>query len=125
MKISILVITYNHEPYIRQALEGIRMQREIADYEIIFCDDRSTDGTVSIAREVLSSSSNVSFYVNEKNLGITSNYQQAFSKCLGEYIFILEGDDYWIDPYKIKKQVAFLDDHPVRSICAHPFIVQK
>jgi glycosyltransferase involved in cell wall biosynthesis len=125
MKISILVITYNHAAYIAKALEGLLMQRDLVDFEIIVCDDFSTDRTVSIAGEILASSQNTSFYINEKNLGITKNYQQAFARCRGEYICILEGDDYWIDPFKVKKQVNFLDNHPECSMCSHPFIVQK
>jgi glycosyltransferase involved in cell wall biosynthesis len=124
MKISILVITYNHEKYIRKALESLLMQRDLTDFEIMLFDDHSTDQTVAIASKVIGNHVRATVHVNEINLGITRNYQQAFSRCAGEYIFVLEGDDYWIDPFKISKQVAFMDLHPYCAMCAHPFIVQ-
>ncbi len=125
MKISILLITYNHEKYIRQAIASILMQKELDDYEIIVSDDNSTDNTVSLVAEALDKFSNVKIYSNEINKGITKNYQKAFSLCSGEYIFILEGDDYWLDPYKVKKQTEFLNNHPFCVMCGHPYYMQK
>jgi glycosyltransferase involved in cell wall biosynthesis len=121
MKVSILVITYNHEKYIKQALESVIMQQGVPDYEVILCDDNSTDKTVHIAAKLFAGFNNTSIHKNEKNLGITKNYQQAFGRCTGDYIFILEGDDYWTDPLKIKKLTNFMDANPLCVLCAHTF----
>jgi glycosyltransferase involved in cell wall biosynthesis len=125
MKASILLITYNHEKYIRKAIEGILIQKESPEFEVIVSDDGSSDNTVSIITELLGTFPNVSIFSNKQNLGITKNYQKAFSLCKGEYIFVLEGDDYWIDPLKIKKQAEFLDQNPFCVLCGHPYLLQR
>jgi glycosyltransferase involved in cell wall biosynthesis len=125
MKVTVLIITYNHEKYIQKAIESILMQIECPGFEIILCDDKSADNTVAMANAMLADFKNVHIYPNEKNLGITKNYQQAFAKCSGEYILVLEGDDYWTDPLKIKKQTDFLDSNPDCVMCAHTFFSKK
>jgi glycosyltransferase involved in cell wall biosynthesis len=124
MKASIIIITYNHAKYIEQAIEGIRIQKDCPELEIIFCDDCSTDDTVAIATNLLKNLPNVQIHAYEKNAGITKNYQRAFSLCKGEFIFVLEGDDFWIDPYKIKKQIEFLEKHPECSMVSHLYNAQ-
>jgi glycosyltransferase involved in cell wall biosynthesis len=125
IKTSIVLVTYNHEKYIQQAIESILMQQGCGAFELLVCDDCSTDNTISIAKNMLSNNTNVQFYLNPKNLGITKNYQYAFSRCKGEYIFVLEGDDYWIDAQKIKRQIDFMDRYPICSVSAHPFITLR
>jgi glycosyltransferase involved in cell wall biosynthesis len=125
MKLTVLIITYNHEKYIQKAIESILMQTNCPEFEIILCDDCSADNTVAMANVMLADFKSVHIYCNEKNLGITKNYQQAFAKCNGEYIFVLEGDDYWIDSLKIKKLTAFLDSNPDCTMCAHTFFSLK
>lgn len=116
-KLSILVITYNHEKYLKKALRSIYMQRFKYNYEIVICDDCSTDKTVEVAelyRNVFGNKMKI--FKNERNIGITKNYQNAFSKCTGDFIAVLEGDDYWIDPLKIQTQMDFLLTHPSYSM---------
>lgn len=125
MKASIVLITYNHEKYIGKAIEGILIQKDCPEFEIILCDDHSTDNTVAVATNLLKSFSNVQIHAYEKNIGITKNYQRAFSLCKGEYIFVLEGDDYWIDPHKMQRQEEFLDQHPMCVMTSHPYYAQK
>lgn len=125
MKLSVLLITYNHEKFISKAIESILMQRDCPEFEIILSDDNSSDKTFSIASNLLQAFPIKRCFSNEKNLGVTRNYQHSFSLCKGEYIFVLEGDDYWIDPFKIKKQVDFLDSHPLCAMCTHPFFIQN
>jgi glycosyltransferase involved in cell wall biosynthesis len=122
MKVSILLITYNHEKYIGKAIESILMQQHVPEHEIIVCDDSSADNTISLATMLLKDCSHAQIYKNENNLGITRNYQQAFTRCSGDYIFILEGDDYWTDPLKIKTISDFFDSHPDCAVCAHTFL---
>ena len=125
MKASVLFITYNHGKYIEKAIAGLLLQKECPDFEVIIADDASKDNTVDVIKEKLKGFSNVSIFSNERNLGITKNYQKGFSLCKGEYVFVLEGDDYWIDPYKMKRQVDFMDSNPFCAMCFHPFITQK
>ena len=124
MKVSILIVTYNHEKYIANAIDGILMQLNSLETEILLLDDASTDSTMEVAANKLSRTTNVTLIKNEKNLGITRNYQKGFSLCKGEYVFILEGDDYWLDAEKISKQIHFMESHPFHSMCFHPYTIQ-
>jgi glycosyltransferase involved in cell wall biosynthesis len=120
MKLSVMVITFNHEPYIAQALESILAQRVNFDFEIVVGEDCSTDRT----RDIL-----MGFYhqyptrivplIRDRNLGMMRNLEQTLSACRGEYIAIIEGDDYWTCVDKLEKQVDFLDAHAEYSICCH------
>jgi len=125
MKASILLITYNHELFIAQAIESILMQEGISAFEIVVSDDHSTDHTMSVVRQLLLNRPATRIFSNEQNLGITKNYQHSFSLCRGEYILVLEGDDYWVDPLKVKTQVNFLENNPGCVMCAHPFLIKK
>lgn len=125
MKISILIVTYNHENYISDAIESVLLQKNALETEIILLDDSSTDKTYEIATSKLMGTKNVSLIRNDPNLGITKNYQKGFSLCKGEYVFVLEGDDYWLDRCKVQKQVEFLERYPYHSMCFHPFIIRE
>ena len=95
MKINIILITYNHSNYIRPALESILMQETSYDVEIIVADDCSTDNTVEIIKEYESKTKFVFLYLHkDQNIGYIRNYQQAFATCTGDYVAIMEGDDY-------------------------------
>jgi len=112
MKVNVILITYNHSRYIRQTLESILMQRTDCEVEIIVADDASTDDTVSIIKEYSDRSLfSFTFLPKDTNMGYVKNYQRAFKACKGDYIAILEGDDYWTSPYHIQKHVNFLDEH--------------
>jgi len=112
MKLSIILITYNQEKYIRECLEGLIIQNLPSDYEIIIADDYSTDNTLVIIKETLDNYKLNYIILNSTgNLGITENYKRAYFACEGEYIAILEGDDYWTDPTRILHHIDFLDRH--------------
>ena len=112
MKTSVLLVSYNHELYIEEAISSILMQRTSFDYEIIVVDDCSTDRTKEITEGCLKKTE-VKYKIleSEKNLGIAKNYQRGFENCFSEYIAVLEGDDYWTDPYRLQKHIDFLDKH--------------
>lgn len=124
-KVSIMLITYNHEPFIAQSIEGILAQETEYTYEIDVIEDCSTDRTQEILlkyKELYPEKINL--YLNKKNVGTLSPPQQkvfhkGFRVLKGEYIAILEGDDYWSCPNKLQKQVAFLDANPEYMACAH------
>jgi glycosyltransferase involved in cell wall biosynthesis len=122
-KVSVMLITYNHEKYIAQALESVLMQETDFDFEINVIEDCSTDRTQEIVmRYVRQYPDIVKPFFNKKNIGfkITQrNFYRGFRTLTGDYFAILEGDDYWTSPHKLQKQVDFLDTNPDFAICAH------
>ena len=120
--VSICCVTYNHEPYIRQCLDGFMMQKTDFPFEVIIHDDASTDGTADIIREYEARYPGIikPIYQKEnqysKGVGISETY--VYPRAQGKYIAICEGDDYWIDPYKLQKQVDFLEGHSEYSMCS-------
>jgi glycosyltransferase involved in cell wall biosynthesis len=120
--VSVLVITYNHEQYIRQALDGILMQKVGFSYEIIIHDDASSDNTQKIIREYEIQYPELikAIYQKENQYSKGISIQTFFLKYLkGKYIANCEGDDYWTDPYKLVKQVNFLESNPDYIATAH------
>ncbi|AAK80301.1 glycosyltransferase involved in cell wall biosynthesis [Clostridium acetobutylicum] len=111
-KVSVLIVCYNQEKYIKKALESVLSQKVNFNYEIVVCDDCSSDRTFNILQEYKSKlGSKLNLIRNYKNLGITLNYKNGFKNCKGEYIAVLEGDDYWIQKSKLKRQVSFLESN--------------
>ncbi|MFZ5868302.1 MAG: glycosyltransferase family 2 protein [Thermodesulfobacteriota bacterium] len=122
-KVSVLMITYNHEAFIDQAVESALSQDAGFPYEIVVGDDKSSDGT----REILLSyqakfPGKIRLLLHERNLGQggKANFAETLWGCRGEYIALLEGDDYWTSPHKLRKQVDFLNAHPECVSCFHP-----
>lgn len=121
LMVSIRCITYNQEKYIRDALEGFVMQKTNFRFEAIVHDDASTDGTADIIREYAERYPDIikPIYETEnqysKHDGSLGRIMNA--ACTGKYIAYCEGDDYWIDPLKLQKQVDFLETHPSYSMC--------
>ena len=112
MKLSVFVVTYNQERYIRQCLVSIVAQKVNFDYEVIIGDDCSTDETATICDEFAAKYPQIQVYHHPKNLGLLKNWEFVMNKCKGEYIALIEGDDYWIDENKLQRQVDWLDAHP-------------
>lgn len=121
--VSILCAAYNHERYIRSALDGFLSQRTDFRYEVIVHDDASTDSTAEIIREYEARYPDIirPIYQTEnqysKGISITNAYMRP--KARGKYIAFCEGDDYWTDPNKLQKQVDFLETHPEYSASTH------
>ena len=114
MKIDVILITYNQEQYIAQAVESILMQRVNDDVQVrvIIADDCSKDKTLEIIKSYEKKSLFPFVYLAaDINLGISKNYQRAFAACDGDYIAILEGDDWWSSPNHIEQHIRFLDAH--------------
>ena len=114
--VSICCITYNHEPYIRDAIEGFLMQKTNFPFEILIHDDASTDGTADIIREYEAKYPDIIKPIyeteNQWQKGRRGSVIFNFPRAKGKYIALCEGDDYWIDPYKLQKQVDFLEANP-------------
>lgn len=116
-KVSICMITYNHEKFIEQAIESVLMQQADFDYELVIGEDCSTDGTRAIVDDYRRRyPDKIRAFLREKNLGMQENGMQTLAACHGEYLALSEGDDYWIDSAKLQKQVDFLDSHPECSM---------
>jgi len=120
--LSVLLVTYNHAKYVAQALDSILMQRTDFDFEIVVADDCSSDSTLSIIKEYEKEYSQLRVLPAETNLGISRNYQRGFAACRGQYIAVLEGDDYWISPRKLQATSTFLNRNPHCSFCFHRVI---
>lgn len=114
--VTIRCLTYNHEPYIRQCLEGFVMQKTNFRFEAIVHDDASTDNTAAIIREYAEKYPDIIKPIFEtenqysKRDGALRRIMNAHTR--GKYVAMCEGDDYWIDPLKLQKQVDFLETHP-------------
>lgn len=120
IKVSVLVMTYNHINFIKQALESILMQEVDFDYEIVISEDFSTDGTREIVINYQEKfPQKIRLLLSEKNLHSNEVVARGITACRGEYVALLDGDDYWTSPQKLQHQVNFLDKHPECSMCFH------
>jgi Glycosyl transferase family 2 len=119
--VSVVSTTYNQEAYVRDALDGFVAQKTDFPVEIIVADDASTDATPVIIQEYADRHPHLFRPIfRSENLGLHGNLTDALSAARGEYIALCEGDDFWIDPLKLAKQVALLDQHPETAVCFHP-----
>ncbi len=122
--VSVLCITYNHGKYLKQALDGILIQKTNFDYEVIIGDDCSTDNSREIILQYKEKFGNkLRILFHEHNLGATENVRRIEAYATGRYIISLETDDYWSDPYKLQKQVDYLETHPDVLAVAHRCMV--
>lgn len=118
--VSIVCITYNHEPYLRQTLDSFLMQKTSFAYEIVLAEDCSTDGTRKICEEYAAKYPDMIHYIyRDHNVGYNENEYEAMNSAKGKYIAYCEGDDYWTISDKLQKQVDFLESHPEYSVCWH------
>ncbi|PRC93546.1 glycosyltransferase [Solimicrobium silvestre] len=127
IKLSVLLVTYNHKKYLNQALQSLFQQNICGVVELVIADDCSQDSTLDIIKSYEGKNNQFIFkYLdNTKNLGITKNYQRAFSACSGEYVAVLEGDDYWVSPFKLQRQIEFLDTHWECDLCSVNYFVYE
>lgn len=126
-KVSVICVTYNHELYIRQALDSILAQKTDFDFEIRIGEDCSTDNTREILKEYEAKyPGRFIMYYREKNLGATNNEYELMMDAKGDYIAALELDDIWTDEHKLQKQFDFLESHAEYIGVAHDYdIIDK
>jgi glycosyltransferase involved in cell wall biosynthesis len=113
--VSVEMITYKHEGYIKQAIEGVLMQETNFDFELIIADDCSPDDTAKVVEDIIKNHPKgyrIKYFRQATNIGMNANADFAIANCKGKYIAICEGDDYWTDPLKLQKQVDFLESNP-------------
>lgn len=126
--VSICCLAYNHEPFLRECFEGFVMQKTTFPIEVLVHDDASTDHSVDIIREYTEKYPDIfkPYYQTENQyskgkgfVGLNINLERA----QGKYIAMCEGDDYWIDPLKLQKQVDFLEENEEYSLCCTSYAV--
>lgn len=118
--ISVIVISYNQEKFIAECLQGIFAQKGNFNVELIISDDASQDTTREIIQDYVKSFGElitVKIISPDHNVGMTRNFQRSLTACTGDFIAVCEGDDYWLNPWKLQKQVRFLQDNPDHAIC--------
>lgn len=123
LTVAIWMVTYNHEDYIEQAIESVMMQKTTFKYKLFIGEDCSTDATGTICKKLKDKyPDKIELILNDKNLGDSLNGLNIYDLCLesnDKYIAMLEGDDYWTDPLKLRKQVDYLESNPDTNICFH------
>jgi glycosyltransferase involved in cell wall biosynthesis len=119
-KVSVLMITHNHERYIEQAVRSVLMQQVDCDFELVIGEDCSTDRTrlivLGLAREF---PDQIRLLLPDRNLGMIQNLIATYQSCKGRYIALCEGDDYWTSPGKLQLQLDYMDQHPECRLCFH------
>ena len=123
MKVSVLMITYNQDLFVGQAIESVLSQQVDFEYELVIGEDCSTDRT----REIVASfgekfPDRIRLLLPKSNRGMQENFKATLSACSGQYVALLEGDDYWTSPLKLKRQVEFLDSHSDCASCFHSVV---
>src|ERR1019366_3341074 len=118
--VSICMITYNHEPYLRQAIESVLAQQTSFEFELVIGEDCSTDRTRDIALEYQDANPDVVRVLpNTGRLGANKNFERTLASCRGKYVAMLEGDDFWTSAQKLQHQVDVLEAHPDLAVIFH------
>lgn len=111
-KVSICMITYRHEQFIEEAINGVLMQECDFEIQLILANDCSPDGTDEVIKKIIKTHPRagvITYIKHAKNKGMMANFLFSLQQCKGEYVALCEGDDYWTDSLKLQKQVDFLD----------------
>jgi glycosyltransferase involved in cell wall biosynthesis len=118
--VSVSMITYNHEKFIAEAIEGVVMQKTDFPFELVIGEDCSTDNTRAICIEYQQKYPDIiKLRLPETNQGMMLNWINNINFGQGKYTALCDGDDYWTDPYKLQKQVDFMEANPDFAICSH------
>jgi len=120
--VSVCIFAYNKEKYIEQCIESVLMQRTDFEIEIIIGEDYSTDKTRDICKDYQARFREIILIDRGKNVGMRENVYKTIMSARGKYIAILDGDDYWIHPFKLQKQYDYLVAHPEVNFCFHQTI---
>ena len=113
--IAVCIVTYNHESFIAQCIESVLSQLCDEPMRIYIGDDASTDGTADICEQYAATDERIVYVRRDKNMGLTNNTIDLYYRIMAdecEYIAMLDGDDYWIDPHKLQLQIDYLRAHP-------------
>ncbi len=121
-KVSVAIICFNQVDFISKALESVINQEYNYKFEIVISDDASNDGTADILKKYAQNYPDIiRLILRQNNVGPSQNLYELFLNCKGEFIAVLEGDDYWTDKFKLKKQIDFLEAHSSYIACTHRY----
>lgn len=124
MKLSVLLTAFNHEKYIARAVESVLEQRTNFDLELVIGEDCSSDRTRDVVIALQDRHPDkIRLLLREQNLGMLRNSIETYLACQGEYVALLDGDDYWVSPHKLQRQVDFLDSHPECVLSCHNALI--
>jgi glycosyltransferase involved in cell wall biosynthesis len=126
--VSVVMITYGHEQFITQAIEGVLLQKCNFEIELIIANDCSPDRTDEIVKQLIQNHSTLNFIKYTKhfeNKGMMANFVWSLNQSKGKYIALCEGDDYWNDPLKLQKQINFLEQNKEFSMCFHSVVINN
>ncbi|NJW53447.1 glycosyltransferase [Salinimicrobium oceani] len=122
-KVSVVMITYGHELFIRDAVNGVLEQQCEFELEFIIANDCSPDATDSIIKTIIQENRNhpiqFKYIRHSENIGAMQNFVHALRMARGEYVALCEGDDFWADPHKLQRQVNFLDENQKYVVTYH------
>lgn len=122
--VTVVMITYGHEKFIKQAIKGVLEQKVNFQIDLIIANDCSPDSTnevidVILKTETIPSNISITYKRHEKNIGMMPNFIWALKQAKGKYITLCEGDDYWTVPNKLQQQVDFMEQNPDYVMCCH------
>lgn len=117
MKLSVIILCYNFQDYIETCLLSVLNQKTNFDFEILVCNDNSTDNSKTCIENIAKNNPKIKLYNNEKNVGPQISYKRLLDVAKGQYIAYLDGDDYWTDPNTFQYQIDFLDSNPDYFMC--------
>lgn len=125
--VTVCLITYNHEAFIEQALQGVFLQKTNFPFELVIADDGSTDNTRKLITEAIANVQIKTHLIfQEKNVGAIQNWKDLLAFPKSKYIAYLEGDDYWTNENKLQAQFDFLEEHQDYVLhCGHSLIESK
>lgn len=129
-KVSVVTITYGHEKYITETLDGVLIQQYAGPVEFIIANDNSPDATDEVVKKYFlenpaPSNFEIKYTKHETNKGMMPNFIWALEQTTGKYIANCEGDDYWTDPLKLQKQVVFLEGNEEYVLTFHPVKIKN
>ena len=124
MDVTVILVTYQHERFLTQAIESVLAQRTRGTWELLISEDGSTDGTRAIIeRFVAQHPDRVRAFFSDRNLNSNEVTLRALRAARGRFVAFLDGDDYWTSNDKLQQQVEFLDQHPQCTMCFHDVAV--
>ena len=126
--VSVIMITYGHEKYIEEAIRGIFLQKTNFPLELIISNDKSPDSTDEIVKNIIKSAPeniSVNYIQHPENIGMHHNFTSALRTAQGKYIAVCEGDDYWTDENKLKKQIDFLEKNEDFTLTFHNVFIRN
>lgn len=119
MRVSVCLLTYNHERFVAQAIESVLAQQGV-EFELVISEDHSTDGTRAIVDDYAARHPDrIRVLASPANVGMTRAFARGIEAARGTHVALLDGDDYWTSPNKLRVQTEYLGAHPGCAICFH------